>query len=61
MKRRGEVARKDPRQRRPDISQANELLSWQPRTALKEGLMKTIAYFEDWLGDERLRAALVAD
>jgi UDP-glucuronate decarboxylase len=51
----------DPRQRRPDISQANELLSWQPRTPLKEGLIKTIAYFEDLLRDERLRATLVGD
>src|SRR6476646_1780896 len=37
----------DPRQRRPDISRAQELLSWTPRTQLKEGLIRTIAYFED--------------
>jgi UDP-glucuronate decarboxylase len=36
-------------QRRPDISQANQLLSWYPRTPLKEGLIKTIAYFEKML------------
>ena len=36
----------DPKQRRPDISQARETLGWQPRTQLREGLGKTIAYFE---------------
>jgi UDP-glucuronate decarboxylase len=36
----------DPRQRQPDISRAEELLSWAPTVALRDGLMKTIAYFE---------------
>jgi UDP-glucuronate decarboxylase len=36
----------DPRQRRPDISRAAELLGWAPRTPLRQGLVKTIAYFE---------------
>lgn len=36
----------DPKQRRPDISQANEILNWKPHTNLKEGLVSTIAYFE---------------
>ena len=35
----------DPRQRRPDISQARALLNWQPATRLQEGLARTIAYF----------------
>ena len=48
----------DPRQRRPDISQANQLLSWNPRTALKEGLIKTIAYFDNLLASNELRALL---
>jgi UDP-glucuronate decarboxylase len=39
----------DPRQRRPDISQAHELLGWKPRTQLREGLEKTIAYFDAML------------
>jgi UDP-glucuronate decarboxylase len=41
----------DPKQRRPDISQAQKLLSWKPKTALSEGLPKTIAYFERLLAD----------
>ena len=36
----------DPRQRQPDISKAHELISWTPRVALKDGLIRTIEYFE---------------
>jgi UDP-glucuronate decarboxylase len=36
----------DPKQRKPDISLAKELLDWEPRVPLKEGLVKTIAYFD---------------
>jgi UDP-glucuronate decarboxylase len=39
----------DPRQRRPDISKAQGALGWEPKTQLKEGLTKTIAYFDDLL------------
>lgn len=41
----------DPRQRQPDIGRARELLGWAPRTPLKEGLTRTIAYFEKLLGE----------
>ena len=37
----------DPKQRRPDISQANELLGWRPTVELREGLQRTIRHFED--------------
>ena len=37
----------DPRQRRPDISEAERLLGWRPAMPLKEGLAKTIPYFEE--------------
>ena len=36
----------DPLQRQPDISLARKKLSWQPKVALKEGLRKTIEYYE---------------
>jgi UDP-glucuronate decarboxylase len=36
----------DPKQRRPDISQAKAKLGWEPRIALREGLAKTVPYFE---------------
>lgn len=37
----------DPKQRRPDITQARETLGWEPSVALREGLKPTIAYFRD--------------
>jgi UDP-glucuronate decarboxylase len=49
----------DPRQRRPDISKANDLLRWAPQTQLREGLIKTIAYFEDHLKDEAVRPFII--
>ncbi|MGH6880023.1 MAG: UDP-glucuronic acid decarboxylase family protein [Hypericibacter sp.] len=39
----------DPQQRRPDITLAQEKLGWQPKIPLKEGLTKTIAYFDGLL------------
>ena len=39
----------DPRQRRPDITSATETLGWRPGIELKEGLTKTIAYFDEYL------------
>jgi UDP-glucuronate decarboxylase len=36
----------DPKQRRPDISQANSLLNWSPEMDVDEGLKRTIRYFE---------------
>jgi UDP-glucuronate decarboxylase len=36
----------DPRQRRPDISQAQRELDWRPIVPLREGLARTIAYFD---------------
>src|SRR5262252_429828 len=42
----------DPQQRQPDISRARELLSWAPRTPLKEGLVRTVAYFERLLTEK---------
>ncbi|MBO6688650.1 MAG: SDR family oxidoreductase [Hyphomonas sp.] len=39
----------DPRQRQPDITRAKSNLDWEPTIALREGLTKTIAYFDDLL------------
>ena len=36
----------DPKQRRPDITRARQILSWEPQTSLDEGLQKTIPYFQ---------------
>lgn len=35
----------DPRHRKPDITQAKEILGWEPKTKLAEGLIETINYF----------------
>jgi UDP-glucuronate decarboxylase len=51
----------DPRQRRPDISRANDLLSWTPGTPLKEGLTKTIAYFERLLTDASVHTLMAGN
>jgi UDP-glucuronate decarboxylase len=48
----------DPRQRRPDIAKAQELLGWKPRTELRDGLAKTIAYFEELLKLPNVREML---
>ena len=36
----------DPMQRRPDITLAKQVLGWEPKVALDEGLRRTIAYFD---------------
>ena len=36
----------DPKQRQPDIALATKLLDWSPRVPLREGLARTIAFFE---------------
>jgi UDP-glucuronate decarboxylase len=40
----------DPIRRQPNIHRAKALLNWQPNVELKEGLGKTIAYFEHLMG-----------
>ena len=37
----------DPKRRKPDITLAKELLGWEPKVPLQEGLAKTIKYFKD--------------
>lgn len=37
----------DPKQRKPDITYANQILNWWPSIPLKEGLIRTIEYFSN--------------
>lgn len=37
----------DPSRRRPDITRAHDVLGWEPRSRLEDGLVRTIAYFTD--------------
>jgi len=39
----------DPKQRRPNIDKARQILGWEPKTKLEDGLRATIAYFEQYL------------
>eukprot|EP01037_Dinobryon_pediforme_P018142 gene18142-18388_t len=41
----------DPKQRQPDISEARQKLNWAPTIALRDGLIKTIAYFDTKLSE----------
>ena len=41
----------DPVRRRPDISRAKQELGWEPTVPLREGLARSIAYFDNFLSD----------
>src|SRR6266581_3074301 len=43
----------DPKQRRPDIGLAKSLLAWDPQIQLREGLKKTIDYFDKLLREQK--------
>jgi UDP-glucuronate decarboxylase len=43
----------DPVQRCPEIAEAERVLGWRPKTPLKEGLTRTIAYFDRLLSDSQ--------
>jgi UDP-glucuronate decarboxylase len=45
----------DPRQRKPNIDKARELLGWEPKTDLADGLKATILYFEDHLRQKKMK------
>ena len=44
----------DPQQRQPDITRARETLGWEPTIKLRDGLGRTIAYFDDMLTGQAL-------
>lgn len=39
----------DPKQRKPEISLARQVLGWEPKVSLEKGLIKTITFFEELL------------
>ena len=47
----------DPMQRCPDITKARELLGWEPKVPLREGLERTIAYFDRLLRGKNVSAS----
>lgn len=45
----------DPKQRQPDIALAQEHLEgWEPKVSLREGLVKTIVYFDELLSSSKI-------
>ena len=42
----------DPRQRRPDITKARQLLGWEPKVQLEEGLRLSLDYFKKAVAEE---------
>lgn len=46
----------DPKQRQPDITLAKELLNWEPKVILKDGLKQTILYFEQLLNESNMKS-----
>jgi UDP-glucuronate decarboxylase len=40
--------------RKPDISLAKEVLKWEPKVPLDEGLRKTVDYFDDLLSSGKM-------
>jgi UDP-glucuronate decarboxylase len=51
----------DPKQRQPDISRAQDLLGWKPSVTLKDGLSRTIAYFDRLLSNQDLRTQVAKE
>jgi dTDP-glucose 4,6-dehydratase len=47
----------DPKQRRPDISKAREILKWSPTVSRREGLQKTLDYFKSLNKEELFNSA----
>jgi dTDP-glucose 4,6-dehydratase len=45
----GALPQDDPTQRQPDIAKARALLGWEPKIALREGLIKSLEYFRSRL------------
>ena len=46
----------DPKQRKPDITKARRLLGWEPTVPLREGLERSLSYFQQCVNAERVTA-----
>jgi len=51
----------DPKVRRPDITVAREVLGWEPKIDLREGLSRTIPYFRKLVEEEDAQARTLGD
>jgi dTDP-glucose 4,6-dehydratase len=48
----------DPKVRRPDITKARTQLGWVPKVPVREGVARTIEYFRELVGSERMHASV---
>ena len=48
----------DPKVRRPDITKARTQLGWFPQVGVREGIARTIEYFRQLVGSERMHASI---
>jgi dTDP-glucose 4,6-dehydratase len=51
----------DPKLRRPDITRAREMLGWEPKVPVREGVARTIEYFRKLLTDSKLATRTMAE
>ena len=49
-----DLPKDDPKQRRPDITKAREILGWEPKVDRSEGLKRTLEYFKTIIKDKEL-------
>ena len=45
----------DPKVRRPDITRARQLLGWEPKVGVRDGVERTVAFVRTLVGTERMR------
>lgn len=54
-----ELPKDDPKQRKPDITRAKEILGWEPKVSRAEGLKTTYEYFKNYLARHAAKEAQV--
>ena len=48
-----ELPQDDPTRRRPDIAKARRLLGWEPKISLREGLERSLSFFQSCVEREK--------
>lgn len=47
-----DLPKDDPKSRRPDLTKARQVLGYEPRVPLEDGLLRTIEYFKAWTASQ---------
>ena len=56
-----ELPKDDPTRRRPDITRARQMLGWEPKVHVRDGIARTIEYFRSIAGTERMKTRALGD